>query len=171
MIRLTALLFCFSLFAQRNSSLLNRDEFLENWKTSKEFTIAVADAMPERLYGFKPNPEEMSFGGLMVHIAESNIFRFAQVSGEKPPPFEPPVQWTKTMIIDRLRDSFDYCARKLQLISDEQLKKQYPVDWYQRPSASGSQVLLGMYVHTAHHRGQAEVYLRVNNLKPPAYRP
>jgi uncharacterized damage-inducible protein DinB len=78
---------------------------------------------------------------------------------------------TKASIIDRLRDSFDYCIDKLGTITDEQLKKQYPVGWYERPDASGSQILLGMYVHTAHHRAQAEVYMRANNIKPPAYRP
>jgi uncharacterized damage-inducible protein DinB len=29
--------------------------------------------------------------------------------------------------------------------------------------------LLAMYVHVAHHRGQAETYLRVNGIKPPNY--
>jgi uncharacterized damage-inducible protein DinB len=27
-----------------------------------------------------------------------------------------------------------------------------------------------MYIHVAHHRGQAEIYLRDNRIKPPGYR-
>jgi uncharacterized damage-inducible protein DinB len=27
-----------------------------------------------------------------------------------------------------------------------------------------------MYVHVAHHRGQAEIYLRDKGIKPPSYR-
>ncbi len=35
---------------------------------------------------------------------------------------------------------------------------------------TGRQLVLGMFVHTAHHRGKAEVYLRANGIKPPDYR-
>jgi len=169
--RFALLLVCSSLFAQPNTSLLSRADFIQNWKTSKEFTIAVAEKMPEDLYGYKANAEEMSFAGLMVHIANSNQFRFAQVSEDKSPAPAAPKQWTKATIIDRLRESFDYCIGKLGTITEEQLKRQFQVGWYQRPEASGSQILLGMYAHTAHHRAQAEVYMRANNIKPPDYRP
>ena len=55
------------------------DEMAAHWKMSKEFTLAVADAMPAEFYDFKPDPEVMSFAGLMFHIASSQAFRFAQV--------------------------------------------------------------------------------------------
>jgi len=35
------------LMAQPAASLLSRADFIENWKTSKEFTLAVAADMPE----------------------------------------------------------------------------------------------------------------------------
>jgi hypothetical protein len=47
--------------------------FAKHWQTSKEFTLAVAQAMPAADYNFKPNDEEMSFGKLMTHIAQNNI--------------------------------------------------------------------------------------------------
>jgi hypothetical protein len=34
----------------------------------------------------------------------------------------------------------------------------------------GREVLLAMYVHVAHHRGQAEIYLRDKGIRPPSYR-
>ena len=33
----------------------------------------------------------------------------------------------------------------------------------------GRAVLLAMRVHVAHHRGQAEIYLRDKCIKPPSY--
>lgn len=171
MIRFALLLVGSSLFAQSNTSLLSRADFIQNWKTSKEFTIAVAEKMPEEFYSYKANAEEMNFASLMVHIAGSNQFRFAQVSEDKSPAPAAPKQWTKVTIIDRLRESFDYCIVKLGTITEEQFKKQFQVDWYERPRTSGAQILLGMYAHTAHHRAQAEVYMRANNIKPPDYRP
>src|SRR4051794_35871482 len=43
-------------------------EFSKHWDLSKQFTIDVANAMPDANYTFKPNPEEMSFGEVMIHI-------------------------------------------------------------------------------------------------------
>jgi uncharacterized damage-inducible protein DinB len=34
----------------------------------------------------------------------------------------------------------------------------------------GREILLAMYIHVAHHRGQAEIYLRDKGIKPPGYR-
>ena len=36
--------------------------------------------------------------------------------------------------------------------------------------ATGIEVLCWAFTDTAHHRGQAEVYVRVKNIKPPQYR-
>jgi len=55
--------------------------FAKHWQISKEFTLAVAEAMPAESYDFKPNPEEMSFGELMIHIAKSNSDAFSDVGG------------------------------------------------------------------------------------------
>jgi uncharacterized damage-inducible protein DinB len=34
---------------------------------------------------------------------------------------------------------------------------------------SALEVILWAFTDTAHHRGQAEVYLRLKNIKPPKY--
>ena len=34
----------------------------------------------------------------------------------------------------------------------------------------GREVLLAMYVHVAHHRGQADIYLPDKDIRPPSYR-
>src|SRR5216684_8088378 len=58
-----------------------KDALVKHWKTSGEFTIAVASAMPAESYNFRPNPEEMSFGELMRHIAAVNLKACANASG------------------------------------------------------------------------------------------
>src|SRR5260370_38193870 len=108
MTRWALLLLCWPVAAQQSVSLFSRADFIQNWKTSREFTIAVAEAMPEEFYGYKANAAEMSFAGLMVHIANSNQFRFAQISEDKTPAPAAPQQWSKPTLIDRLRESFDY---------------------------------------------------------------
>ena len=148
-------------------------EFKKNWETSKQFTLAVAGAMPAEKYGFKVSPDEMSFAALMLHIATSQAFRFAQIAGQ-PMPFEIPKSIpkdsAKEFVMKLLAQSFDFCIVELDAFTPEKLGQRYKVDWYERPEVSGRQLVLGMFTHTAHHRGQAEVYLRANGIQPPAYR-
>ncbi|HXI41970.1 MAG TPA: hypothetical protein VNH83_18445, partial [Bryobacteraceae bacterium] len=58
-----------------------KDALAKHWKTSGEFTIAVANAMPADGYTFRPNPEEMSYGQLMAHIAAVNLNACLNASG------------------------------------------------------------------------------------------
>ncbi|MBI3682283.1 MAG: DinB family protein [Acidobacteria bacterium] len=146
------------------------DEFIQNWRTSREFTIAVAELMPEEKYAFRPNPEQMTFGGLMIHIASSQAVRFSQIGGVRPPAFRIHERMTKAEIIQVLRQSFDFSIALLPKFTAQQMAKSYQVDWYGRPEVTGRQLVLGMFNHTTHHRGQAEVYLRAAGIKPPDYR-
>jgi hypothetical protein len=34
---------------------------------------------------------------------------------------------------------------------------------------NGRELMLALYVHVAHRRGQQEVYLRIKGIKPPPY--
>ena len=148
-------------------------EFVKDWETSRQFTLAVADAMPMEKYGFKVSDEEMSFAALMIHIATSNAFRFAQISGRPMPLSGPktlPKEGVKEAVKKLLVESFDFCSAQLGEFTPAQMDKLYQVDWYERPEVTGRQLILGMFVHTAHHRAQAEVYLRANGIKPPEYR-
>jgi uncharacterized damage-inducible protein DinB len=159
--------------------LLAADEgamFANHWETSKEFTIAVAEAMPAADYNFKPNDEEMSFGKLMAHIALANNGAFAAVSGTKAPmPPEkilaaykdPNGHFDKDATVQFLRDSFDFCTKALNDINEEKLDAMTGPEGRQM---TGRERLWAYFTHTAHHRGQAEVYLRVKNIKPPNYR-
>ena len=58
--------------------------FLKHWQIAKEFTLAVAGAMPAEGYDFKPNPEQLTFGYLMIHIANQNSDSCAVATGTEP---------------------------------------------------------------------------------------
>ena len=47
---------------------------LKHLKTSRDFTLKVADQMPEADYGFKLTAPQMSFAEQMVHIAQDQAF-------------------------------------------------------------------------------------------------
>jgi len=139
--------------------------FAKHWQISKEFTLAVAEAMPAEYYNFKPNPEEMSFGELMSHIAQSNSEAFADVADIEPLPV--PSGYDKKTVIKFLNDSFDWCAKEFAAMTPAQFDRMLNIG--EGRHTTGIEVLCWAFTDTAHHRGQAEVYLRVKNIKPPRY--
>jgi uncharacterized damage-inducible protein DinB len=171
---LTLILVC-TASAQTTSvdSVLQMQEFVQDWKISKQFTLDVANSMPAESYSFKPNPEEMSFGEQMAHIADSNVFRFEQITGIKPPysvDFSKPRPSDKEAVVKRLEMSFDYVIAVLPQITAEQLKRTWHIEsWKGRSDPEGRAMIMNMFVHTAHHRAQCEVYLRAKGIKPPDY--
>ena len=159
-------------FAQSPKDFLPLDDYLLMWKISKQFTHDVADKMPADQYSFKATPQEMSLGGLLIHIAVSTVFRFSQISGAKTPFSIPELQkkqLTKDEVLKLLDDSFDYAIDLIPKMTPEQLSKPIKVDWKGRPEATGRTMMLNMFTHVAHHRAQAEVYLRLKGIEPPVY--
>jgi uncharacterized damage-inducible protein DinB len=156
------------------NSVLDVAEFVHDWQVSKEFTIEVAEAMPADLYSFKPNPEEMTFGEQMIHIAGANVYRFHEITGIEPPSafnLAKPPAMDKATVLKLLGQSFDYVIDVLPKITPEQLQHTWHIpDWKGRPDPDGRAMIMNMFVHTAHHRAQCEVYLRVKGIKPPVYR-
>lgn len=154
-------------------SVLGIGEFVEDWQISKQFTIDVANLMPAEFYTFKPNAEEMSFGEQMAHIADSNVFRFEQISGIKPPytvDLSRKRPSDKETVLKDLQQSFDYVIAVLPQITPTQLERAWHLkSWKGRTDPDGRAMIVNMFVHTAHHRAQCEVYLRVKGIKPPDY--
>ncbi|MGA2589017.1 MAG: DinB family protein [Bryobacteraceae bacterium] len=153
-----------------------KDALVKHWKTSAEFTIAVARAMPAEGYNFRPVPQEMSFGQLMAHIGGINLFACANGSGLARPALPPKIaEWSKDtekVEVDKetalqfLSDSFDFCNRAVAAMTPTRM------DTVVGPPArnlTGFEWLWAYFTHTAHHRAQAEVYLRVKGIQPPDY--
>jgi len=155
------------------NSVLYMAEFVRDWQISRQFTIDVANAMPADLYDFKPHPEEMTFGEQMIHIAMSNVFRFNQITDTKPPfalDLEKPPASDKQSVLKLLEQSFDYVIDVLPKITPEQLQHTWHIpSWKGRNDPDGRAMILNMFVHTAHHRAQCEVYMRAKGIKPPDY--
>jgi len=141
-------------------------EFVKHWKTARELTLAVADAMPAENYDFKPNPEEMSFGEQIAHIAQANDSYCSRMGNGKSP-FVKPDGYAKATVMKLVGESFDYCSEVITPLSDEQLNELRGPEARQ---TSLRELTEGVMVHMAHHRGQTEVYLRLKNIKPPTYK-
>ncbi|HKW97899.1 MAG TPA: DinB family protein [Bryobacteraceae bacterium] len=140
-------------------------EYAKHFGALAKLSIAVAQAMPAEKYGFRPHPESMDFAQLMSHIATTNYQFCAGLKDTDPPPTPSPT--AKDEVVKFLGDSFDYCAAVIPSLTDQQLSRPH-----NSPDGrlAGREILLAMYIHVAHHRGQAEIYLRDNGIRPPGYR-
>lgn len=150
-----------------------KDAMMKHWKITGEFTVKVAEAMPAEGYTFRPVPEEMTFGQVMTHIGAADIGTCAAVSGMQRPD-EPAaiVAWRKDQKLDIDRDTaiqylnqvFDFCNKAIEATTPEKLDAKVGTT-----ALTGFERYWSYFTHTAHHRGQAEVYLRLKGIKPPDY--
>lgn len=139
-------------------------EYSKHFGALRKLSVAVAQAMPPEKYGFRPHPESMNFGELISHIATTNYQFCAGLKDAEPPSMPSPTD--KQGVVKFLGDSFEYCSAVIPGLTEDQLSKAHNSPDGHLP---GREILLAMYVHVAHHRGQAEIYLRDNGIKPPSY--
>lgn len=140
-------------------------EYAKHFAALSGLSVAVAKAMPPDQYGFRPHPESMDFGQLMSHIATTNYQFCAGLKDSAPPSVPSPTE--KDAVVKFLSDSFEYCFSVISNLTGAQLDAVHDSPDGRLP---GREVLLAMYVHVAHHRGQAEIYLRDKGVRPPSYR-
>ncbi len=159
--------FSFSLLAAgaEGTSPTSAPEYSQHFSALGKLSVAVAQTMPVDEYAFRPDPPSMTFGELMSHIAQTN-YAFCYGLKDSEPPARP-VPTDKNSIVKDLSDSFSYCSDVIANLTDEQLNTPHPSPDGRLP---GREVLLALYIHVAHHRGQAEIYLRDKGIAPPPYR-
>ena len=67
--------------------------------TSRDFTLKVAEQMPEADYGFKLTLPQMSFGEQMAHLASDQANLLAPFANAKPGPPSKPASMSKKDVI------------------------------------------------------------------------
>jgi uncharacterized protein (TIGR02246 family) len=146
---------------------------------------SAAEAMPKDKYGYRPaegkfknekpeyGPAEVrTFAEQVKHVACSNFGFAAELDGFKPPEAcdkgGPSPAKSKTELLTYLRDSFAAIRKSLGAIDAKNMFE--PIEG---PYA-GPNTRLGLAIvivwHAADHGGQMTLYLRDNNIVPPASR-
>jgi uncharacterized damage-inducible protein DinB len=138
---------------------------LKHLKISRDFTLKVADQMPEADYGFKMTPPQMSFAEQMVHLAQAQGAFLAAFSNERPN-FAKPASMNKKDILEFMRKSFDASIDKVSKLTPEQISKTYQSE---EGTMTGVEMLMFLMDHTTHHRASAEMYLRAKGITPAEY--
>src|SRR6186713_1341674 len=125
---------------------------------------ALAEAIPEEKYGWRPAPGVRSVGEVFGHIAAGNYY-LTKVAGVEPPAGAPDFEKLgKKDLLVWLDKSYEHVRTALNSATPEQLDK--VVDFFgEKTTARG--IYLKEYGHLSEHLGQAIAYARANGITPP----
>ena len=132
-----------------------KTQLLKTLQNSKNYTLAVAEAMPEKSYTFKPIETVWNFNELIGHV-EYGIKWWEEnyVKGNQTDWSPPVVKSNKQQAMDRLVKAYDGLEKTISV------------------GNLSEQAIHGFYTtldHITHHRGQAVTYLRCQGVTPPDY--
>ncbi|WP_290790024.1 DinB family protein [Flavihumibacter sp. UBA7668] len=157
----------FTAAAQQTDSLFLKAA-IERLEHSKNYTLAVAQSMPDKKYSYRPSPEEMSFAEQLIHISGNLAWlSTSYLSGAVNPISEMDKKAiSKKEVMDVVTKTYDYALQVLRQFKSTQLAD--TVSFFAGP-LNKLQIINLLNDHQSHHRGQLLVYLRLNGIKPPAY--
>lgn len=168
-----AYLLCFGLLFNAVSSIAQqatpKEAFLEKWQNSRDYLIAIAEAMPAERYNFQPTERQMDFEAQLLHIRANMLWLgntyFTAIPFDRNS-LTQNLPEGKAAIIQELTSSFDAVYRFVEQADDSTLTA--TVSFFAGPK-SKLQILNLLHDHVTHHRGQLIVYLNLNAIEPPRY--
>jgi uncharacterized damage-inducible protein DinB len=143
------------------------------WLDVEHDFIALAEAMPEDKWSFKPTQGEFkdvrTFGEQVKHVACGNEAWAKKILGEKPPARcdlgGPNPAKSKAEILAYLKESFKAIDKVISETDDKNFLHAAPGPYKGRNRLSA---LTAALWHVSDHYGQLVVYLRMNGIVPPA---
>lgn len=140
------------------------------WQRAARNMPAAADSMPAEKYGFKPTPEQMSFGEIIAHETESNRTLCAALAGGQQTPSESVdgASASKETLVAGLKSSFEYCGAIVGTITEASLGDSVP--FFGGRKATKARAAIALAQDWADHYSQAAMYLRLNGILPPSAR-
>jgi uncharacterized damage-inducible protein DinB len=144
--------------------------YLPVWLEAKKHCLEVANAMPEELYSYKPTAVSKTFAEQMVHIGYTvKLLTERYVQGMDVKQHSPDAsKMTKAEIIQLIKEGFEYTTNVIQTIEQKQLDETC-VMFHSGNTVSRAFALFYVQDHMANHRAKANLYIRMNNIKPPVY--
>ncbi len=139
------------------------------WANMRNYTLAVAAAMPAEDYGYAPvDTGMMTFGEQLVHLAGNITWLSTSKLRDGERPARPTVDpLDKVAVRQNLEAAFDLGATALAGLSYGDIQES--VDWFAGERLTRRRVGLLLFDHVTHHRAQAIVYLRLKGIAAPGY--
>jgi len=129
-------------------------------------TVAAVEAMPADKFGYKPTPDQMTFGHLVAHMIEANYLLCSKAASVAAPKVEEAKEADgKDKLVAALKASFDFCGDALSKMDDSKLSEM--TDAFEGHQFSRGRIALILAGGWADHYAEAAMYLRLNGLTPP----
>ena len=129
-------------------------------------TVAAIESMPADKFGYKPTPEQNSFGHLVAHMIETNNILCSKAGSVPAPKVEEAKESdSKDKLVSALKASFDFCSDTLAKMDDLKLGETTEVF----PGRQGSRAWASLVLASswADHYAEASMYLRQSGILPP----
>jgi uncharacterized damage-inducible protein DinB len=150
------------------------DETLDLWNGIGNKLIAMAQDFPEDKYDFKPQKDQRTFAGNVLHVAAVDYDLMRSISGSNIGPefgenkHNPSrdVYKTKADVVKLIQQAVADGAEMIQKLGDAGLDKVTKYSWGNKLEHN-SYIWMWAVEHSGEHYGQLVVYYRANNLVPP----
>ena len=140
---------------------------LKDWEDLKTAMMEFGDAMPAENFDYKPKEELRNFGEQLMHVASAHLFYMGNLDTDAArPDFGEPVE--KADVLQALSDSFDFGTEILSGQTDASLREM--VDGGYLGESNRARIAYMAMIHTRQEYGAMTVYLRLNDIVPPASR-
>ncbi len=145
-------------------------EYLPIWISAKNLTIELAEAMPDSLYDYRPTGEMRTFKQQMLHIGHTIPWMYQYlIEGKRVGlPSQPKAETlNKSQVIEYLKEQFDHGTELLTALTVKDLKRS--VQYFSGGDIPLKYAFISIQDHLVNHRSKANLYFRLNGLKPPEY--
>ena len=148
-------------------------DILLSFSDSESKVIALAKAVPEDKYSWRPAPGVRSFGEVFVHIVSANQLLMKLASAPSADELKMAIDeqsklekqtLPKARIIEMLTESFATVRKSLESARPGTLAQS--ADFFGTPTTRRG-IFVNVDVHIAEHLGQAIAYARMNGITPP----
>lgn len=139
------------------------------------------DSIPERIFGYKPTPAQLTIGYIAQHLADDNYFycnQFGAMKGARATEDTATAdsikaKWPKDKLIAQLKTSFKFCEDAFEQLDDaklgDQITRTLPNGQSRTVTRAGP--VMGHIIDMADHYSQLANYMRLNNMLPPTALP
>ena len=144
-----------------------RTEFLAEVDSVGKKLTALANAMPQEKYGWRPAPGVRSVSEVYVHVAGGNYLIPSFMGVKVPEGITRDMEKTiteKAKVIETLKKSLDHLRSIASNVPDADLEKN--VKFFGREMTERA-LMIVILNHMHEHLGQSIAYARMNGVTPP----
>jgi uncharacterized damage-inducible protein DinB len=143
-----------------------RAELLRQLDDAQQKLVALAEAIPQEKYSWRPGEGVRSVSEVYMHVAGANYLIPRAVGVNPPAGLEKDLEkiTDKAKVVDALKQSFAHVRLALLGTSDADLDK--PAKLFGN-NTTVRNVFLTLTTHAHEHLGQSIAYARMNDITPP----